>query len=91
MIGSNWKNNGKWSWPYLVAWAVWVVMFFVLEFSALFDNNDATPTLTEVITRVVPGFLVFMGIGWLIWHFIASYHEHKLLGDEDNNPEDTEP
>jgi len=91
MTGSNWKNLGKWSWSYIVAWAVWIVGFVVLEGIAILDNNDATPTLTEVVTRFVPGFLLFMGIGWLGWHFIASYHEHKLLGDEEStDPKDIE-
>jgi hypothetical protein len=90
MAGFNWKNDGKWSWSFISGWIIWIVLFFVLEFTALFDNNDATPSFTEVVTRVVPGFIVFMGIGWLIWHFVASYHEHKLLGqdDEDKNSED---
>jgi len=88
MAGENWKNDGNWSWKYLTAWAVLIVGFIVLEGFALFDGNDATPSLTEAITRFTPGFVVFGGIGWLIWHFIASYNEHKILGDD--KPDDNE-
>jgi len=83
MSGYNWKGDGNWSPWYLLLWGCWVIMFFVLEFIALFDNNDATPTFTETVTRFIPGFLVFMGVGWLIWHVIASYNQHKLLGQDD--------
>lgn len=59
-------------------------MFFVLEGIGLIGGEgDGLPTLTEVITVFLPGFVVFMAIGWFIWHFIASYHDKKKLGDGD--------
>ena len=96
MAGNNWKNKGEWSPWYLLAWGVWVcvsvALFFGLEIPALFDGNEGTPTFTEVVTRWVPGWVVFLGLGagaaWLGWHFIASYHEHNLLGEDDPEEDD---
>jgi len=98
MAGEDWKNDGKWSPKYLIGWISWIVIslvvFFALELNALFDDNDSTPTLTEVITRWVPGWLLFsVGgglVAWGIWHFIASYNEHKILGQDEDGSTDNE-
>lgn len=64
----------------LFLWGMWVMAFFLLEAIGLFGGDeDSFPTLTEVITAYLPGFLIYMGIGWLFWHFIASYHDNDKL------------
>lgn len=50
------------------AWAAWVVAGLVLEGLAL-ANGIAGDTLTENILTLVPGWLIYMGLGWLLWHF----------------------
>jgi len=55
-----------------IYWVIWALAFVVLEGIALF-NDEPNDTLTGTITTHVPGWLLFMGIGWLGWHFIVSY------------------
>ncbi len=54
------------------AWLIWAVLGLALEGVALV-NGVANDTLTETIVRSIPGWLVFMGVGWLCWHFLQSY------------------
>lgn len=60
----------------LLAWALWGLSFFALEFWFLFDRNPSTPPLTDVVTTA-PGWLVFFvtgGVfGWLLWHWKKTY------------------
>lgn len=68
------ENDTKWSfWKGVFPWILWALTFFALEFKGLKEKQDEFPPLTYVLTRWVPGWLLFMGIGWLIWHFMASY------------------
>jgi uncharacterized membrane protein YbhN (UPF0104 family) len=61
------------------AWVVWILAFVVLEGIALFDGvmND---TLTESLHHSVPGWLVFMFLGWLVYHFLLTYIGGKRDG-----------
>ena len=53
-------------------WLIWAIIFVVLETVALL-NDTPNDTLTQTIVTYVPGWAVFAGIGWFIWHFIMSY------------------
>ena len=61
------------------AWVVWILAFVVLEAIGLFDGimND---TLTETLHHSVPGWLVFMFLGWLGYHFLLTYIGGKKDG-----------
>jgi hypothetical protein len=50
------------------AWLVYLLLGLSLEALAL-ANHVGGDTATEVILRTFPGWLLFMGIGWLIFHF----------------------
>lgn len=70
----------KYHWWALIAWGLWVVSFFALEFWFLWDADQKTPPLTHVLTSV-PGWLLFFltgGLfGWLIWHWKATYEDRE--------------
>lgn len=50
-------------------WVVWAGSFFVLEGLALANGPANGDTLTENILTVLPGFVIYSGLGWLLWHF----------------------
>jgi hypothetical protein len=54
-------------------WLLWVIVGLILEGVALVNGRRNGDTLTETIRRTLPPWLVFMGIGWLGWHFVATY------------------
>lgn len=49
-------------------WMGWVVAGLVLEGLAL-GNGLAGDTLTENILTLLPGWVIYMALGWLLWHF----------------------
>lgn len=51
------------------AWAAYFGLGLVLEGLALANGLATGDTATEVIYSTLPGWLVYMGIGWLAWHF----------------------
>jgi len=53
-------------------WLLWALLFVLLESIALLNKVD-NDTLTQTICTYVPGWALFSGIGWGIWHFIMSY------------------
>lgn len=58
-----------------VAWAVLTaVLFGVLEYRALTDDDDRTPPLTQVIKRWVPKWLTALVIGG----FCFWFYQHLL-------------
>ena len=59
-----------------IFWALWAAVGLVLEAVAL-ANGVPNDTLTGTITSHIPAWLVFMGIGWLGWHFTVSYLNRK--------------
>lgn len=61
------------------AWLVWLGIFVVLEAIALFDGI-ANDTLTETLHHGVPGWAVFMFLGWLCYHFLQTYLGGKRDG-----------
>lgn len=50
------------------AWIAWAVAGLVLEAVALV-NGVGGDTLTEQILAASPGWVIYMGLGWLLWHF----------------------
>jgi len=50
------------------AWIVWAVFGLLLEAAALV-NGVRGDTLTEQILALAPGWVIYMGLGWLLWHF----------------------
>lgn len=71
---SRYGKEGKWSfWKGVFPWLLWTAGFFVLEALGLRREGDKRPPLTYVIRRYLPAWLVFAGIGWLFWHFTATY------------------
>lgn len=68
--------RGEPRWNFLkgiLPWLLWAAAFFALEFRGLKKGRDGAPPLTYVLRRYVPGWLTFMGIGWLIFHFLQVY------------------
>ncbi len=57
-------------------WLWWALLGLAIE-SYTLTNGVANDTLTQTLVHYVPGFAVFMGIGWLIWHFIQSYRSRQ--------------
>lgn len=62
-----------------LAWITWIAAFLVLEGVALF-NGIANDTLTETLHHGVPGWLVFMFLGWLTYHFLLTYIGNRKDG-----------
>lgn len=62
-----------------LAWIAWIVTFLVLEGIALF-NGVMNDTLTETLHHSTPGWLVFMFLGWLVYHFALTYIGSKKDG-----------
>lgn len=60
-------------WSGVFPWILWVLAFAALEWRGLKDQKDELPPLTHIIRRWVPGWLCFMGIGWLAYHFLEQY------------------
>ncbi len=47
-----------------------------LELLAL-ENVQPNDTLTATIVKLIPGWLAFMLIGWLVWHFSQAYRSRR--------------
>lgn len=70
-----------WSREAVLAWCGWVAVvlggFAYLEYRGMKKRRDGDPTLTAVISRYVPGWAWFLGLGafkgWLDWHFDQAY------------------
>ncbi len=58
------------------AWIVWALLGIGLELLAL-SNVDAGDTLTDTIVKLIPGWLLFMFLGWAAWHFTAAYRSRR--------------
>lgn len=54
-----------------IAWACWVVAFFVLETIGFLQKGHAT-TFTNVSKAVVPRWAIAMVIGWLWYHYLVQ-------------------
>lgn len=68
------ENDVKWSfWKGIFPWILWSLGFFALEFRGIKEKRDSLPPLTFVIRRWIPGWLLFMGVGWIAWHFTLTY------------------
>lgn len=50
-------------------WALWAAAFVVLEGMALLNGPHNGDTLTENILLVLPGWVIYAALGWLLWHF----------------------
>ncbi len=57
----------------VLPWIAWALAFGFLEWRGLAHPSDGLPPLTQVVRRYVPAWLVFGGIGWLLWHFTATF------------------
>lgn len=61
--------SSTWVW----IWAAWfvgtLVLFGVLEYRALTDDDDRTPPLTQVIKTFVPRWLIAVVLGGFVFWF----------------------
>jgi hypothetical protein len=84
-----WSKHEVYAW---VAYALAVVGGFAwLEWRGMRRRSDDDPTLTGVVSRYVPGWLVFTATGafksWLDWHFQSSYRSWMAArGEEPDVP-----
>lgn len=59
---------------YRELWAVWTVMFFVLEMPAVLSHHaHGSITLTALTLAIAPKWLLAMFLGWLTYHFLIQY------------------
>lgn len=61
------------------AWVAWMGLFLVLEGIAIV-NGVMNDTLTETMHHSVPGWVVFMFLGWLCYHFLQVYIGNRKDG-----------
>jgi hypothetical protein len=54
------------------AWAAWIVIGFVMEMVALF-NDHPNDTLSAFLVQHVPGVWIMAGIAWLAVHFLTRH------------------
>ncbi len=50
-------------------WLVYLVVGLVLEGWAVANGWHNGDTATEVILHTFPGWMIYAGLGWLLWHF----------------------
>ena len=75
----------KWAKHEVYRWAAWALLgggsFAYLEWRGIRRKRDGDPTLTGVISRYVPGWLWFAGLGalkgWLDFHFGTAYESWR--------------
>lgn len=53
-------------------WAVWAVMFAVLEGFGIAQKWGDT-SLTRLTLSIVPKWILAMFLGWLAYHFLIQY------------------
>lgn len=63
----------NWSPVAVGAWAVFGLVFLVLEFGGLRREHDGWPPLTQVFGRWVPAPFTMALLSWLWWHGLETY------------------
>lgn len=68
-----WAHYPHWT---IIAWSVWVLAGLVLEVVGLKRLRRAIP-LTWFLRDVLPRWLVFMLLGWLLYHFGVETNQYQ--------------
>lgn len=68
------KPRIRWNTPWPWLWVAWILMFLVIEFWAIFDD-DPDDTLSEHVWSLMNmssfiAFAVVTLLVWLIYHFV---------------------
>ena len=50
-------------------WFTYLLIGLVLEAVAVFNGLSTGDTISEIVERTFPGWIVYTFLGWLVWHF----------------------
>jgi ribose/xylose/arabinose/galactoside ABC-type transport system permease subunit len=67
---------------YVVAWALWIVAFLVIEGAALLNRDPGADTLSELVWVAVSVPVVW----WVLAGFLVWLTVHFLLGGRHDDP-----
>jgi hypothetical protein len=76
----------KWNKGAVKAWWALISVAVVYELFSLLDLSSATPPLTEVVTTIVPGFLIMGFLSWLYVHWGKTYVFRWLWENRESIP-----
>ena len=72
-------ESEAWRTFFVVVWYLWIGFFAAFEAFAIIDKNTASPPLTHVIVRMVPGYITIPFLAWLFIHFTSRYLNYPIL------------
>lgn len=69
---AGWSAVARYNPWHTAGWIVWIIAFFVLEFTAIWSHGKRI-TLTMFLINLVPRWILAMGIGWASYHFLIAH------------------